>query len=172
MYPFIFNNPFGPFPFAPFARRTNIPRLDNRGIPEICTTGIQENSGVAGVEDSVDYGINPRVWKALPNQCIILWKVRHSVSQAGADLPANVVVPTSSSSSTVSTPSSTTGTKKVSIVDNKSNQVTGGDISTPTGTGTATQQGYTTEHIVYIDKCTGIFRLLGVTAATTAAPTA
>ena len=89
MYPFIspFNNPFGT-PFGPFARRPRIPTVDQRGIPEVCTTGIIEN---LETEESVDYGINPCVWKALPNQSLILWKVRHPVSQNGASLPVNVV---------------------------------------------------------------------------------
>lgn len=169
MYPFIspFNNPFGtPFgPFRPFARRPRIPTVDQRGIPEVCTTGIIEN---LETEESVDYGINPCVWKALPNQSLILWKVRHPVSQNGASLPVNVVIPSGNGSTTVQSNNSSAGTTKVPVVDNKSTKVQGGDVTVPTGSGTEAQTSYTTEHIVYIDKCAGIFRLLGVKA--TAAP--
>lgn len=168
MYPFInpFNNPFdAPFgPFRPFARRTNIPTLDVRGIPEVCTTGMVETQESASGEDTVDYGINPRIWRALPNQTIILWKVRHPVSQNGASLPVNVVIPTSSSSTTVTSPNSNAGTTKVKVVDNKGTQTEGRDVTVPTGSGSEEQQSYTTEHIVYVDKCAGIFRLMGVTA--------
>lgn len=165
-YPF---NPFG-FPvagFPPFfpgamARRNTIPRLDPRGIPELCTTGLIENT--ESEEATVDYGINPQIWRRLPNQTLVLWKVRHPVSQNGASLPVNVVIPTSSSSSTVTSPNTTAGTTKVKVVDNKSTQVEGRDVTVPSGSGSEEQQGYTTEHIVYIDKCQGIFRMLGVTA--------
>lgn len=163
MFPF-YNNPFPPF--GPFGvvppRRTNVPRLDTRGIPELCTTGIVENT--ENEDDTVDYGINPKVWKALPNQTVVLWKVRHPVSQNGASSPVTVVIPTGSSSSTVTSPNNSAGTTKVKVVDNKSTQVEGRDVTVPTGNGDENQQGYTTEHIVYIDKCAGIFRMLGVTA--------
>lgn len=167
MYPFINNNPYAmfgfPLGFPPFfplmRRRAPYPLLDRRGMPEVCTTGLIEN--LEG-ESTVDYGINPCVWRALPNQATILWKVRHPVSQNGASLPVTVVIPTGNNSSTVV---STAGTKKIPVVDNKSTQVQGGDVTVPTGSGSETQQGYTTEHIVYIDKCAGTFRLLGVKAA-------
>lgn len=164
MYPFInpFINPFGT-PFMPFARRTNIPRLDGRGIPEVCTTGMIETQESSSGEDSVDYGINPRIWKALPNQTLILWKVRHPVSQNGASLPVNVVVP-NGLASTVTSPNAVAGTTKIKVVDNKGTQIEGRDATVPTGSGSEEQQSYTTEHIVYVDKCAGIFRLLGVTA--------
>lgn len=169
MFPF-YNNPFPPF--GPFGvvppRRVYVPRLDTRGIPELCTTGLVENT--ESEENTVDYGINPRVWKALPNQTLVLWKVRHPVSQNGAYSPVTVVVPTGSSSSTVKSPNSTTGTSKVKVVDNKSTQVEGHDVTVPAGTAADNQQGYTTEHIVYIDKCAGIFRMLGVTAQNSPAP--
>lgn len=153
--------PFGPF--VPSIRRS-IPTVDRRGIPEVCTTGMVENVESSSEEDTVDYGINPHVWISLPNQTLILWKVRHPVSQNGASYAVTVVVPTGSSNSTVVTPGATAGTTKVKVVDNKSTQVEGRDVTVPTGSGSEEQQSYTTEHLVYIDKCAGIFRMLGVTA--------
>lgn len=165
MYPF-YNNAqaFPLFPVIPFARggRTRVRTLDNRGIYEVCTTGIIENTQIE--DGTVDYGISPSVWKALPNECVILWKVRHPVTPDGADLPATVVVPTGSSSTTVQSSGSTTGTKKVSVVDNKSTHAVGRDVTVPTGDGSNDQYGYTTEHMVYVNKCSDIFRLLGVTS--------
>lgn len=168
-------SPFGipgmgfPFPPVPARRRIRIPMLDQRGIYEVCTTGIVEN--VDATTPTVDYGINPCIWKALPCECVIVWKVRHLVTTAGADLPANVVVPTNGST-TVSSGGSASSSTKIPIVDNKSKQVAGGDITTPSGTGDETQQGYTTEHWVYIDKASGTFRLMGVSAAAPATPVA
>lgn len=161
MYPF-YNAPTFPFgsPFIPFQARKRVPTID-RYIPELCTTGIVENTeGIA----SVDYGVNPWIWKRLPNQTLALWKVRHPVSQSGASLPVNVVIPTGNSSTTVASGGATTGTSKVSVVDNKGTKTQGSDVTVPTGSGGEGQESYTTEHIVYIDKCSGIFRLLGVTA--------
>lgn len=179
MFPF-YNNPFTPFapfgpagPFAPFAPRVRrfIPTVDRKGIPELCTTGMIENVESSSEEETVDYGINPRIWNALPNQTLVLWKVRHPVSQNGASYAVTVVVP-GSSNSTVTAPNTTAGTTKIKVVDNKSTQVEGRDVTVPTGSGSEEQQSYTTEHLVYIDKCAGIFRMLGVTAQNSPARTA
>lgn len=151
-----------PFAFNPYMRRALVPRLDTGGIPEVCTTGLIENSETE--EATVDFGINPRVWRALPNQTVILWKVRHPVSQNGASYAATVVIPASGRTTTVTSPDTTTGTTKVKIVDNKGTQVEGRDVTVPTGSGSEEQQSYTTEHLVYINKCNSTFRLLGVTA--------
>lgn len=168
MYPF-YNNPYGPFglpmlpgfPFSPFVRRKGVNRLDQHGIYEVCTTGIVEN---LESESTVDYGINRRVWNSLPCECVIVWKVRHPVTQNGANLPVTVVVPSGSSDSTVASPVSGS---KIPVVDNKGTQVAGHDVTVPTGSasgGSQQQVGYTTEHWVYINKPAGIFRLMGVTA--------
>lgn len=162
MYPFL-NNPFGipcfpPVgPFPAVARRRSIPTIDTRGIPELCTTGIAEG-------DTVDYGINPCLWRQLPCQTLVLWKVRHPVTTAGAASPVTVVTPTGSGASTVTPSGSTAGTSRVPVVDNKGTQVTGSDVTNT--------DGPYTEHLVYIDKAAGIFRMLGVTATGAPAPTA
>lgn len=168
-----FYNPYNPLglpvaglpPFFPFpSRRTVVPRLDRLGVPLLETTGMIEN--VEQEEDTVDYGINPCVWRALPCQTIALWKVRHPVSENGASLPVMLAVPTGNSSSTVTSRYAAAGTTKIPVVDNKSTQVEGRDVTVPTGSGSSSpvQTSYTTEHWVYIDKAAGIFRLLGVTA--------
>lgn len=108
MYPFFFN------PIIPFVPvRFSIPTIDKRGIYEVCTTGISETT-------TVDYGVNPRVWCRLPNQSIILWKVRHPASTASAALPVNVVTPTSGSS-TVNGSGSTPSGSRIPVIDNKGN---------------------------------------------------
>lgn len=167
-----FWNPFFP---PPRRRTTNLHRIDQRGIPVICTTDLVEDT-TAGTE-SATYGINSCEWYALPCQTVIIWKVRQPISTAGAALPVSVAIPSGNRNSTVSSGGASsssgniTGSVKIPVVDNKSTQVAGGDVTKqPGGAGSATQTSYTTEHWVYIDKASGIFRLLGVTAAAAATP--
>lgn len=169
MFPF-YNN--ATLPMLPFGMRRNqrVRTLDNRGIYELCTTGVVENTANDPV--SVDYGINPCVWKSLPNEFVAVWKVRHPVTVNGADLPVNVVVPTGNSSSTVNSSNSSSSVNKIPVVDNKSTQTTGKDVNVPAGTGSEAQQGYTTEHWIYVNKCAGTFRLMGVTAQENPTPVA
>lgn len=162
MNPFLINPLFGAAPFIPARRRTRIPTLDQHGIYELCTTGIEEVT--TGDSFAVNYGVNPCVWNALPCECVVVWKVRHPVSTAGAALPVNVVVPTKGGGSTVSGSSNSSSTgSKVPVLDNKSSQVAGSDVTSPVGTGSSIQRYYTTEHWVYINKSAGTFRLMGVT---------
>lgn len=168
MNPF-YNNPFfdtplGFQPFFPLRRHVNVPRLDTRGIPFISTTDIVED--IESEDEGVTYGINPCEWNALPCRTVILWKVRHPVSQNGASLPVSIAIPSGSRNSTVASSGSVSGTTKIPVVDNKSTQVEGRDVTVPSGSGSSSplQTSYTTEHWVYIDKAAGIFRLLGVTA--------
>lgn len=122
---------------VPVVRRIVVPKIDLNGIPVIETTGYVETTNDVA---TVDYGINPCIWRALPTRGVVVWKVRHPVTATGATLP---------------------------VIDNKSTQVLGHDVTVPSGTAAPAPQvqaGYTTEHWVYIDKCCGIFRLMGVTA--------
>lgn len=148
--------------FSPRANRVHT--IDNRGVYLLCTTGIVETQESSTGEDSVDYGINPVIWRQLPNECVVVWKVRHPVSQNGASLPVNVVIPSGYGTTTVTSSGSTTGTTKIPVVDNKSTKVEGRDVTVPTGSGSEEQTTNTTEHWVYINKCSGTFRLMGVTA--------
>ena len=159
-------NPFNPLgiptphlgPGPVVRRRRRTPLLDRQGIYELCTTGIAENT-TGAADATVDYGVNPCVWNALPCECVAVWKVRHTVSTAGAALPATIVADFAAFN------------RKLAIVDNKSTQVAGGDITPASGSTpiAGRQQSYTTEHWVYINKSAGVFRLMGVTAASPAA---
>ena len=129
-----------------------VPRLDIGGIYTLATTG-----KASAEAETVDYGFNPCAWRALPNEGILLWKVRHPVTEAESGYAVNVVVPTSGSArSTVTSPN---GTAKVPVVDNKGTQTVGSDITNQTAAGETSAY---TEHLVYFNKCAGIFRLLGV----------
>ena len=175
-------NPFNPLgiptpllgPGPVVRRRRRTPLLDRQGIYELCTTGIAENT-TGAADATVDYGVNPCVWNALPCECVAVWKVRHTVSTAGAAFPATIVVPGGGRSTVVPTGSTAADfaafNRKLAIVDNKSTQVAGGDITPASGSTpiAGRQQSYTTEHWVYINKSAGVFRLMGVTAASPAA---
>ncbi|MDD6210541.1 MAG: hypothetical protein PUB21_08055 [Bacteroidales bacterium] len=152
---------------VPVVRRVMFPKVDVNGIPVIESTGILETASVG-----VDYGINPCVWRALPTRGVVVWKVRHPITAAGSSLPVNIVVPAHTSNTTVASENALVGTTKLPILDNKSTQVVGSDVTVPQGTTAPSgqvQAGYTTEHWVYIDKCCGIFRLMGVTTQATTA---
>lgn len=142
-----------------------VPRLDIGGIYTLSTTG-KATTDVP----TVDYGFNPCAWNSLPNEGILLWKVLYSVTMDESEYAVNIVVPTTGvTKSTVSTPSSVAGTTKVPVVDNKGTQTIGSDITTPTPSSNVNAP---TEHLVYFNKCTGVFRLLGVeSTSTTSTPT-
>lgn len=139
-----------------------VPRVDIGGIYTLTTTGKASTEA-----QTVDYGFNPCAWKALPNEGILLWKVRHPVTTEESAYAVNVVIPTSGSArSTVTSPNTITGTSKVPVVDNKGTQTVGSDITNPT---TGSETSAYTEHLVYFNKCAGTFRLLGVKSTTGAA---
>lgn len=144
-----------------------VPRLDRGGIFEIVTTG--KVVAPRGPNPTVDFGVNPYQWMSLPAEGIILWKVRHPVTEDEANLPATVILPTGVSTTTpVSMTGSGVTVNKTPVVDKVGSQTSGQDINAPVGTSTTAAGAYT-EHLVYYNKCTGVFRLLGQTA--TPAPT-
>lgn len=155
----MYGNPFNPYWWSPNPlllgnSAPGIRRVDVNGIYELSTNAVQLNAGV-----SVDYGINPCCYNALPCESIVLLKV-HSGSPAGGEsLPVNIVTP-NRGQSTVSTGGSTSGITKVPVVDSQNTPVTGGDI---TGT---------TERLAYINKRTGVIRFLEFTAGEATASSA
>lgn len=144
----------GPFVF--------VPRIDIGGIYVLATTGKSTNT-TAG-EESVDYGINPYQWNILPPEGILLLKVRQPVTTTEADYPASIVLPVSGATTVPSDPLSANNTNKVPIVDKHGYQSSGRDITSPAAAGAASPIGGYTEHLVYYNKCTGIFRMLNATS--------
>lgn len=146
-------NPFYPYWWTPgpmAIRNEGIKRVDVNGIYELSTNAVQLT------DESVDYGINPYCYNALPCESIVLLKI-HADAPTGSDgLPVTVVAP-NSGSSTVSSGSSTSGTSKVPVVDSNNNPVTGSDIAGMT------------ERLAYINKRTGVIRFLEFTSGTTSA---
>ena len=121
---------------------------------ELETTGISYN------ETEVDFGINPCVWNLLPEEGLAVFKVRHPVTANTASLRANLIIPSGRVRSTVLSDNTTMGTRNSPILDNRGTRVTGSDIAIPSDGETTSF----TEHIAYFNKCSGIFRLLGVKA--------
>lgn len=133
--------PLYPFnPFIPIGQRNQIKRIDVGGIYELKTNAQQVTDA------SVDYGINPCYYNALPCECIVLLKIHQGVAAASATLPVTIVTPNSGSTTVNGTAS---GTTKVPVVDHAGNAVTGASVSE------------TTEALAYINKKSGIIRLLG-----------
>ena len=135
--------PLYPFnPFIPIGQRNQIRRIDVGGIYELKTNAQQVT----------DYGINPCYYNALPCECIVLLKIHQGVAAASATLPVTIVTPNSGSTTingTANTSGTTSGTTKVPVVDHAGNAVTGASVSG------------TTEALAYINKKSGIIRLLG-----------
>lgn len=157
MYPFDINPyaafgfprfPFGPGPVIP-RRRNYLKRLE---IFELPTMGVQLSA------TSVDYGINPCVYAQLPCECYVTLRIRQAVPAGGAALPVSVVVPTAGSSkSTVTTPGSTSGTKKVTVVDHTGGNVVGADVTE------------FTDVLALVDKSLGIIRFVNFVSGGTPA---
>ena len=123
-------------PLFPMVRRRNpIKRVDIGGIYELKTNALQVTN------ESVDFGINPSCYKALPCESIVLLKIHQGVPTTGAALPVNIVVPHNGAT--------TISTTKSSVVDHTGSAVTGAGLSS------------TTEALAYINKKSGTIRLLG-----------
>lgn len=147
-------NPYWWLPTPAIRPSGNIRRVDVGGIFELTTNAVQLTDA------SVDYGINPVCYHALPCESVVLLKVHAGVPAGGENLPVTVVTPNSGSSTVANGSGSSAGTTKIPVVDSKNNPVTGTDIVG------------STERLAYINKSTGVIRFLEFTAATTPAPTA
>lgn len=154
-----------------------IPTVDKHGIYMISTTGKISYTTENG-ERMLDYGLNPCEWNSLPSQGVLLLKVRHPATVNEAQHTVSVVIP-NRHSSTVNSNNVSSNTNRVPVLDNKGSQTVGEDVTIPytPATGPGSPVASFTEHIVYFNKCDGIFRLLGVKsvnspAATTATETA
>lgn len=148
-------NPYNPYWWTPtpaIRPLPNIRRIDIGGIFELSTNAVQLT------EASVDYGINPVCYNALPCESVVLLKIHADVPAGGDGLPVTVVTP-NGGNSTVNNGNSSSGTTKVPVKDSQNNPVTGSDVVG------------TTERLAYINKRTGVIRFLEFTAGTAAANT-
>ena len=161
-YPFYYSYPFGGFGFGSFGGfsagrnaafgfggNPNLQRIDIGGIYVLSTNAVQLT------DETVDYGINPCCYNALPCESIVLLKVHADVPAGGEALPVTIVLPTAGRTTLDSTtPAGTaSGTTKTPVVDSQGTQIVGEDI-----------EG-TTERLAYINKRTGIIRFLEFTSS-------
>lgn len=161
-YPFYHGFPFGGFGFGSFGgfgagrgaafgfgNTPNLQRIDIGGIYVLSTNAVQLT------DETVDYGINPCCYNALPCESIVLLKVHADVPAGGEALPVTIVLPTAGRTTLdAATPAGTaSGTTKSPVVDSQGTQVVGEDI-----------EG-TTERLAYINKRTGVIRFLEFTSS-------
>lgn len=142
-------NTMNPYWWAALPSRTpagDLPRIDIGGIYKLSTNAVS----LTGT--TVDYGINPCIYRRLPCESLVLLTIHSDVPTGGEALPVMLVVP-NDGASTVSEAGSTTGTTKLNVVDSKDANVTGANV-----------QG-STERLVYINKHTGRVRFLEFTNA-------
>lgn len=143
-------NPLFPGPVIPYGRRRCC-------LKEIKTFELPI-TGYAVTDTTLDLGINPKIYCQLPCECFVVMRVRQSIPAAADALPVNVVTPTSSSSSTVS---SGAPVKKTSVVDHDNNPVVGADIAD------------VTDIYALVDKSIGLIRFVNFRTGTApSAPTA
>lgn len=161
-YPFYHGFPFGGFGFGSFGgfgagrnaafgfgNTPSLQRIDIGGIYVLSTNAVQLT------DETVDYGINPCCYNALPCEAIVLLKVHADVPAGGEALPVTIVLPTAGRTTLdATTPAGTaSGTTKSPVVDSQGTQVVGEDI-----------EG-TTERLAYINKRTGVIRFLEFTSS-------
>lgn len=93
------------------------------------------------------FGINPRAWRALPCEGLLLLKIRHAVPAGWDALPVQIAVPANSTVSTVG--------------DDTCCPVTGVDLVNPINASvTGAAMVNNTERLVYFNKVRGILRLM------------
>lgn len=102
------------------------------------------------------FGINPRVWHALPCEGLILLKIRQAVPTAGGTLPVQIAVPANSTVSTVGADTCCPVTG-VNVVNPINVAVTGAAMVN------------NTERLLYFNKVRGVLRLMDCCVPTTAA---
>lgn len=131
-----------------FIGNSDIPRIDVGGIYKLST------NAVALTDTTVDYGINPCLYRRLPCESLVVLTIHADAPAGGEDFPITVAIPSDSTTlGNTSTTGTATTTAKVNVVDSQGNNVTGSNV----------QGG--TERLVYINKRTGIIRFMEFTNA-------
>lgn len=143
----MFMNPYTPYWWIPNIATLNRAAYGRRRIKDTDVFIISTNA-VNVTETSVDFGLDPCVYNALPCESIVLFKFHTAVPAAAAALPVTVAIPNRNRTTLVTTgttPTSTTSTT-VPVTDKDNNPVVGGDIDV------------VTEKLAYINKRTGVIK--------------
>lgn len=120
------------------------------GIYVIRTNGFIDNG------TNALFGIDPRVWRALPNQGIALLKVQQTIPATANGLVVAIAVPTCGTVTTVSDGASSTVTS-IPVTNVINQTYTGSEFAT------------NTERLVYFNKCDGVIRTMDCCTNPTAA---
>ena len=144
-------NPFSPYWWAPGPvipnGQSGLQRIDIGGIYELSITDATLSTAAT---PTLDLGLNACAYAALPCESVVLLKIYTTLPEGSDTSSVNVNTGGSGSTST----SGTTAVRKVALVDSQNTQVTGTDLTA------------NTERLAYINKRTGVFRLLEYTAQT------
>lgn len=136
------------FPFGGGLVPRRAPRLRELRTFELPINGYNVS------ETSFDFGIDPCDYAELPCRCLVIFRIG-SIPTADATLPVTVVIPTNSTTSTIT---GSTSTAKSPVVDKDNNPIVAGDITA------------NTERLALLDKNNGTFRILeSTTSGATAA---
>lgn len=139
--------PFGYRRWNRCRNRSKVKRLDQNGIYVLNTNSVQLR-----LTGSVDYGINPDIYKQLPCECIVLLRINEAIPEGGEALPVLLAVPQTSETET-----SAYGVGHIfnystlKILDGQDNPVKGLDVYN------------NTEVLTYLDKRNGVMKFLGFT---------
>lgn len=118
----------------------NCCNLCKLGVYVISTNGFIDNG------TNALFGVDPRVWRNLPNEGIGLLKVRQTIPATANGLVVAIAVPTCGTVTTASDGSNTVSSIPVTNVINQT--YTGSEFAT------------NTERLVYFNKCTGVIRTM------------
>lgn len=119
------------------------------GVYVLATNGFIDN-GVNAL-----FGIDPRVWRALPNEGLALLKVRQEVPSTAGSLAVALAVPTCGTVTTVGDGGSTV--TSIPLVNVLGDTLAGAEFASGT------------ERLVYFNKCSLLVRLLDCCVAAAAA---
>lgn len=127
-------NIFSPYWWAPAAQPA--PRPQGVPVYRLVTSGVEVD------DDMVCYGVNPVIYRQLPDECIVLLTISADVPDDGESLPVAIAVPCAGTSTVGQ------GTVRTAVVDSKGDAVTGSGIKGGT------------ERLVFISKSRGVIRFL------------
>lgn len=126
------------YPFNPYNNRVRT--IDHFGIPIIKTIYVNTNT----TNETVTYGICPRVWRQLPNEGIILLNITHSPASTVVAGSLVSIDPTLTTSQTSSTNTTTSGAK--ALLNGSGEQMVTNEISIGN------------KYLIYYNKCNGTFQ--------------
>lgn len=142
------------YPFNPYSNRVRT--IDNFGIPTLKSLYVTTDT----TNNSVVYGICPKIWRQLPCEGMILLNISHTPASTVTAGSLVSIDPTRSSSQ-VSSTSTTTSTGARALLNGSGDQMVTEEISTGN------------RYLIYYNKSNGIFQTVNhIVAPATNTPAA